>query len=69
MKKRLDHYVGRIVRLNKLAFQAIKKRALQQGIVVENCFVVAEVNQKIKKMICYGTRFRVVVGFSDVILI
>jgi len=69
MKKRLDKYVGRIVRLNKLAFQEIKKRAIQQGVVLENCFLVAEVNQKIKKMICYGARFRVVVDFSDVILV
>jgi len=69
MKKRLDHYVGRIVRLNKIAFQAIKQRAIRQGIALENCFVVAEVNLQPKKMICYGTRFRIVADFSDVILV
>lgn len=69
MNKSLNHYVGRIVRLNKLAFEKIKDRALRRGVAVENSFLVAEVNRKLKKIICYGANFRIVVGFSDVVLV
>jgi len=67
--QKLSNYVGRIVRLNHLAFQEIKQRALRQGIALENSFVVAEVNRKLKKLICYGANFRLAVSASDVVLV
>ncbi len=69
MSNKLNHYVGRIVRLNKITFQEIKNRAVRRGIELENSFLVADVNRKLKKIICYGANFRVVVSFSDVVLV
>lgn len=69
MNNNLNRYLGRIVRLNKLAYQEIKERALRKGVALENSFLVASVNRKLKKIICYGANFRIVVSFSDVILV
>ena len=69
MSNKLNHYVGRIVRLNKITFQEIKNRAVRRGIELENSFLVADVNRKLKKIICYGANFRVVMSFSDVVLV
>ena len=69
MSNKLNHYVGRIVRLKKITFQEIKDRAVRRGIALENSFLVADVNRKLKKIICYGANFRVVVRFSDVVLV
>ena len=69
MNKKLNHYVGRIVRLNQIAFHEIKERAVRQGLALENSFLVAEVNRKLKKIICYGANFRIVVSLSDVVLV
>jgi DNA-directed RNA polymerase sigma subunit (sigma70/sigma32) len=67
--KKLDQYVGRIVRLNKQAFQELKNRAKHQGHVLENCFLVTEVNRGMQKLICYGANLRIVVSVADVILV
>lgn len=69
MNNKLNHYVGRIVRLNQIAFKEIKERAVRQGLALENSFLVAEVNRKLKKIICYGANFRIVVSLSDVVLV
>ncbi|MFB0935157.1 MAG: hypothetical protein QMB52_05245 [Propionivibrio sp.] len=69
MNKKLNYYVGRIVRLNKIAFQEIKDRAVRQGVALENSFLVAEVNRRLKKIICYGASFRIEVSLSDVVLV
>jgi len=69
MNKSLNRYIGRIVRLNKLVYQEIKGRALRKGVALENSFLVADVNRKLKKIICYGANFRIVVSFSDVVLV
>jgi hypothetical protein len=65
----LEKYVGRIVRLNKRAFEEIKSRAKRQGHALENCFLVAEVARGVHKLICYGANFRIIVGVSDVVMI
>ena len=67
--QRLEKYVGRIVRLNKQAFQEICKRSKCQKGSVENCFVVAAVSREIGKLICYGANLRIAVGASEVVLI
>lgn len=69
MDAKLQHYVGRIVRLNQQAFQVIRERARRQGITLENSFIVTEVRQSMKKLICYGASFRVEVAIADVILV
>jgi len=66
---KLEKYVGRIVRLNRRAFQEIARRASNQGRVLENCFLVAGVSRGMRKLICYGANFRIVVGATDVVLI
>ena len=69
MNPKLDHYVGRIVRLNQQAFQEIRRRAKNQGEALENCFLVAEASRGMQKLICYGSNLRVIVGIADVALI
>lgn len=69
MDRKLDLYVGRIVRLNQLAFREIRNRAMRQGLALENSFLVAAVNRKLQRIICYGASFRIVVKASDVVLV
>lgn len=69
MKHRLHHYVGRMVRLKHAAFQEMKQRAQRQDLPLENAFLVAAVSQHVKKLICYGNRFRVLVDASDIVLV
>ena len=69
MKIELQKYVGRIVRLNKASFQKIAERAARSGNAVENYFVIAMANSKMKKLICYGANMRVSVSFSEVVFI
>ena len=54
MNTKLQHYVGKIVRLNQQAFQQIRDRARRQGVSLENSFLVTEVRLGMKKLICYG---------------
>jgi hypothetical protein len=69
MKRELHNYVGRIVTVNKRVFQEIRSRALRQGQALENCFLVAEVSRGVRKLICYGANFRIVVDVGDVALV
>ena len=66
---KLEKYVGRIVRLNRRAFQEIARRAKNHGATLENCFLVAGVSREMRKLICYGANLRIVVGAADVVLI
>jgi hypothetical protein len=68
MKKQLQQYVGRIVRLNKHAYQGIKAKAIRRGHALENCFLVAGVSLGVQ-LICYGANSRIVVDIADVVLI
>jgi len=65
----LDKYVGHIVRLNKQAFQEIARRAKERGIALENYFLVSGVSRGMRKLICYGANFRIMVGVADVVLV
>ena len=69
MNTKLQHYVGKIVRLNQQAFQQIRDRARRQGVSLENSFLVTEVRLGMKKLICYGASFRIVVDVADVVLV
>lgn len=66
---KLQHYVGKIVRLNQQAFQQIRDRARRQGVSLENSFLVTEVRLGMKKLICYGASFRIEVDVADVVLV
>ena len=65
----VEKYVGKIVHLNKEIFEELKTRAIHQGQLLENYFVVSAVSQNFKKLICYGANFRVVVDVSEVVLV
>ena len=67
--KNPNRYVGRIIRLKQEVFEAVRLRARRQGMTLENCFVVAAVTRELRKLVCYGADFRVVVGIADVALI
>ena len=69
MNTKLQHYVGKIVRLNQQAFQQIRDRARRQGVSLENSFLVTEVRLGMKKQICYGASFRIEVDVADVVLV
>ena len=69
MNTKLQHYVGKIVRLNEQAFQQIRDRARRQGVSLENSFLVTEVRLGMKKLICYGASFRIEVDVADVVLV
>lgn len=70
MGQALQHYVGRIVRLNADLFHALKRQAIRKGYVLENSFLVAAVvKNNVKKLICYGANFRVEVSVGDVVLV
>ena len=69
MKKQLQQYVGRIVKLNKYIYQGIKDRAIRNGHALENCFLVAGVTLGAHQLICYGANFRIVVDVADVVFI
>jgi len=69
MKQKLQHYVGKVVRLNKHVYREIKVRALRQGQALENSFLVTEVSRGVHKLICYGANFRIVVDAADVVLV
>jgi len=69
MKQELRQYVGRVVRLNKDVYQGIKARALRKGQDIENSFIVTEVSRSMRKLICYGANFRIVVDVSDVVFV
>lgn len=70
-RQHLQNYVGKLVRLNKNVFRNLKDRATRQGHALENYFLVTAVTvqQNVKKLICYGANFCVVVDAADVVLV
>ena len=66
---KLERYVGRTVRLNKLAFNEIVRCEKRPDQVLENYFLVAAVSKQMRKLICYGANARISVGIADVVLI
>ena len=68
MNSKLQHFVGKIVRLRQQAFQHLCERARRKGVALENSFLVTEVRHSMKKLVCYGASFRIVVDVADVVL-
>ena len=69
MKKQLEKYVGRVVRLNKATFEKIKEQADRSGEFLGNYFLVASVSHQMRKLVCYGWNKRITVSLSDVALV
>lgn len=67
--EQLDKYVGQLVRLKTDVFQRIIALARRQGITPDNRFLVATVNRRLRKLICYGANFRITVSVSEVVLV
>lgn len=66
MAKRLDWFLGRMVRLNHCLFSETSARARKQGNSIENLFLVASIERHTRRLICYGANIRLVVGAKDV---
>jgi hypothetical protein len=64
-----DMYVGHIVSLTQQAFQPIIDSARRRGVTPENRFLVATVNHRLRKLVCYGADTRVTVRVSEVQLV
>ena len=69
MKNKLQHYVGRIVRLKKATFLKLAEKAARSGEILENCFLVGAVNRGMRQLICYGGNMGVTVSVSDIVLV
>jgi hypothetical protein len=67
--EKLDQYVGHIVRLKQHVFERIITLARRQGVTPDNRFLVATVNRRLRKLICYGANFRITVSMSEVVLV
>ena len=68
MGNKLDHYIGRNVRLKKSTFQKIAEGVNRRG-NLENLFVVAAIAHGMNRLICYGANIRVAVSLSDVVMV
>lgn len=66
--KKLDKYVGRVVRVNDWALRNIKG-IRRQSDALDSHFIVAAVSRESRKLICYGANMRIAVGAADVSLI
>ena len=69
---RLEKYVGRIIRLKEQACRRIsgrKRVTAEHSDHSDNCFLVAAVNRKMRRLICYGGNCRIDVSPADVVLV
>lgn len=69
MKRKLNTYLGRMVRLDERVFEAKRYRAASLGYDLENCFLVSERSSSLDYLICYGANIRVVVNAANVVLV
>ena len=67
LAKRLDWFLGRMVRLNHCLFSETSARARKQRNRLENRFLVASIERQTRRLICYGANIRLVVGAKDVV--
>ncbi len=66
---KLDHYVGRTVRLKDQTYQQLVRRGRRFVEHQENCFLVAAVDRQLSRLICYGADRRIDVGPADIVLV
>lgn len=67
--RRLEHYVGRIVRLKDQARQRLAGRRKYLAEDQENCFLVAAVDRQMRRLICYGANLRIDVVPAEIVLV
>lgn len=67
--KKLQHYVGRLVRLRPAIFDRLASEARRRGAAVENSFIVASARTACNKLVCCGADRCLLVSPSDVSLV
>ena len=67
--RKLEKYVGRIVRLQQQTYLRITGRGHAAAERQENRFLVAAVDRRMRQLICYGGNFRINVNPSEIILV
>ena len=67
--KGLGKYIGRVIRLRPAAFIDTMKRIGRTGQDLENRFLVAAINLKRKRLVCYGAQMRLLVAPCEVVLV
>jgi hypothetical protein len=67
--EKLQHYVGRLVRLRPAIFDRLASEARRRGAAVENSFIVASVRAACNKLVCCGADRCLLVSPSDVSLV
>lgn len=63
---KLQHYVGRLVRLRPAIFARLANRARRRGSAVDNAFIVASARTACKKLVCCGAEQCLLVSPADV---
>lgn len=64
--KKLQHYVGQLVRLRPAIFDRLASEARRRGAAVENSFIVASARTACNKLVCCGADRCLLVSPSDV---
>jgi len=67
--EKLQHYVGRLVRLRPAIFDRLASEARRRGAAVENSFIVASARTACNKLVCCGADRCLLVSPADVNLV
>lgn len=67
--EKLQHYVGRLVRLRPAIFDRLASAASRRGAAVENSFIVASARTACNKLVCCGAEQCLLVSPADVSLV
>jgi len=67
--EKLQHYVGRLVRLRPAIFDRLAGAARRRGGAVENSFIVASARTACNKLVCCGAEQCLLVRPADVRLV
>ena len=67
--RELEKYLGRNVRLEQRAFQRIAGKRRYFAERPENHFLVAAIDRRIRRLICYGANCRVAALADEVVLV
>ncbi|MFT3963147.1 hypothetical protein [Propionivibrio sp.] len=67
--RNLEKYLGRYVRLEQQAFQRIAANRNPRAGHLENHFLVAAVDRRMRRLICYGANRRVDARADEIVLV
>ena len=65
---KLQHYVGRLVRLRPAIFERLASAARRRGEAIDNSFIVASARIACNKLVCCGADRCLLVRPSDISL-